>query len=349
MGKLNNYLIEEATKIANENSLPWNYLKKRTIVITGGTGLVCSQLVRALLSRNSLHSLHANLVLPVRNIEKAQSMFGTRSDIQYVKWELESPLPEINGADFFVHGACSTSNKDFQMKPATIISQIVNGGKETLEFSLAKSVKKYVFLSTMEVYGEVDSQATEDNLGKLDPMIVRNSYPEAKRLVECLCASYYAEFKVPALTLRLAQTFGEGASRNDPRVFAEFSRDALDGNNIVMFSDGAKKNPYLSVNDATRAIIIALANGKPGEAYNVANEETYCSVKEMAEIVLKHFGSKTAKIIRKYDPKRAATFAKSPDLKLDTTKMKSIGWAPKDSLKDMYSSMIHGWNYEENN
>lgn len=42
-----------------------------------------------------------------------------------------------------------------------------------------------------------------------------------------------------------------------------------------MFSDGAKKHPYLSVNDATRAIIIALANGKPGEAYNVANEETY--------------------------------------------------------------------------
>lgn len=42
-----------------------------------------------------------------------------------------------------------------------------------------------------------------------------------------------------------------------------------------MFSDGAKKNPYLSVNYATRAIIIALANGKPGEAYNVANEETY--------------------------------------------------------------------------
>ena len=115
-----------------------------------------------------------------------------------------------------------------------------------------------------------------------------------------------------------------------------------------MFSDGAKKNPYLSVNDATRAIIIALANGKPSEAYNVANEETYCSVKEMAEIVLKHFGSKTAKIIRKDNPKRAATFAKSPDLKLDTTKMKSIGWAPKDSLKDMYSSMIHGWNYEEN-
>ena len=188
MGSLADYLSETALEVASEDSLPWDYFKGKTIVVTGSTGLVCSQLVRVFLARNSAFSLGAHLVLPVRNIEKAKAMFDERSDVTFTEWELGLPLEGIDQADFFVHGACGTSSKSFQEKPATTISQIVSGGEETLKVASRLEVEKYIFLSTMEVYGEVDGVATEDNLGKLDSMVVRNSYPEAKKLVECLCA-----------------------------------------------------------------------------------------------------------------------------------------------------------------
>ncbi len=348
MGNLNDYLMETALVIADDGSLPWGEFEGKTIVITGATGLVCSQLVRVFLARNSKYRSNISLILPVRNIEKAKLMFDELPSITYLKWELGLSLDGIEKAGYFVHGACGTSSKAFQQKPASTISQIVSGGEETLKTASELNIKKYVFLSTMEVYGEVEDVAREDNLGKLDPMVVRNSYPEAKRLVECLCASAYSECGVAAVVLRLAQTFGQGVPKNDGRVFAEFGRQALKGENIVLLSDGLKKNPYLSVNDATRAIIVSLVRGVPGEAYNAANEGSYCSIREMAEMVLEQFGTSVAKVLRAFDPAREATFRKSSDLKLDTTKLTSLGWAPQDSLSDMYLAMIHAWSYKEN-
>lgn len=346
MGSLNDSLMETAINVAKDGSLPWESFRGKTIVVTGATGLVCSQLVRVFLARNNSFSLGSKLILPVRNIEKAKVMFNGYSGIKFIKWELGLPLEGIDEADFFVHGACGTSSKAFQQNPASTISQIVSGGEATLSVAAELGVEKYVFLSTMEVYGEVEGVASEDNLGKLDPMVVRNSYPEAKRLVECLCASAYSECGVPAVVLRLAQTFGQGVPQNDGRVFAEFGRQALKGENIVLLSDGLKKNSYLSVNDASRAIITSLAQGKPGEAYNAANEDSYCSIKEMAEMVLEQFGASNTKVVREFDAAREATFRKSSDLKLDTTKIKSLGWVPQDSLLDMYSAMIRVWGYE---
>ena len=231
--------------------------------------------------------------------------------------------------------------------PATTIMQIVNGGESVLNYSASSHAEKVLFLSTMEVYGETQGVATEDNLGKLDPMVVRNSYPEAKRLVECLCASYAAEYGLPSVVMRLAQTFGEGVNANDMRVFADFGRHAIEGQDIVLLSDGLKRNGYLSVDDAVRAIIFALVKGESGQAYNAVNEDAYCSIKEMAELVLREFGAQGAQVRREYDPEREATFRKSSDLRLDSTKLKNLGWEPKDDLTDMYRAMIDCWNAHE--
>ena len=107
----------------------------------------------------------------------------------------------------------------------------------------------------------------------------------------CLFASYANEYNVSACVLRLAQTFGSGASRSDERVFAEFARNAISGENIILYSDGSTKNPYLSLDDAINAIAFILLYGKAGgKTYNAANNETYCSISEMAESVLEMHG-----------------------------------------------------------
>ena len=63
----------------------------------------------------------------------------------------------------------------------------------------------------------------------------------------------------------------------------------------------------------------------------------------MAELVLNQFGSEGSQLTRDTNPEREATFRKSSDLRLDTSKLESLGWTCKDSLTDMYKSMIDGW------
>ena len=153
----------------------------------------------------------------------------------------------------------------------------------------------------------------------------------SKRLVECLCASYATEHGVPSVVMRLAQTFGEGVHHDDMRVFADFGRHAIDGKDIVLLSDGLKRNGYLSVDDSVRAILIALVNGQSGEAYNAVNEDAYCSIREMAQLVLDQFGAEGTQVRREFDPEREATFRKASDLMLDSSS--SRRWAGSPTIR----------------
>ena len=346
MASVKDYLFGTAQRIAEDPSLPWAQFTGKTFVVTGATGLIASQFVRALACCNDSFGLGVKIILPVRNKEKALNLFGIREDIELTEWSLGDSLLLEGAADYFVHAACGTSSKSFSAEPATTIEQIVSGGEETLKASIRLGIEKYLFLSSMEVYGEVSGIATEDNLGSLDPMVVRNSYPEAKRLLECLCASYCIEHNVPAAVVRLAQTFGQGVDPSDMRVFADFGRHAVSGKDIVLLSDGSKRNAYLSVDDAVRAILVLLANGVSGEAYNAANGDTYCSIKEMADLVIECFGARGTRVVRDFDPVREATFRKSSDLRLDTKKLEGLGWKPMESLTDMYKMMIDCWRIE---
>ena len=116
-------------------------------------------------------------------------------------------------------------------------------------------------------------------------MKVRTSYPESKRMCESLCTAYASQYSVPVKVLRLTQTFGPGVRYDDGRVFAEFARCAIERRNIVLHTDGATRRSYLYTADAVSAILTVLLKGIAGEAYNAANEATFCSIREMAQLV----------------------------------------------------------------
>lgn len=104
-------------------------------------------------------------------------------------------------------------------------------------------MKKVVLLSTMEVYGEISHKVSENEFGSLDPMVVRNCYPESKRLAECLFASYANEYNVSACVLRLAQTFGSGVSRSDERVLQSLLVMRSVGKTLFFTLMGARRTP----------------------------------------------------------------------------------------------------------
>lgn len=333
---------EAARSAAARDDLPWGELDGRSFLVTGATGLIGSQLVRTLLVRRELAGCGTTIVVPARSMERAGTLFGGHDGATAVPWSAGEDLPEVP-ADYVVHAASPTSSRDFLARPVEVIEAVVDGAGEALACAERAGSRRVLLLSTMEVYGEVKGPITEDLGGALDPMDPRSSYPEAKRLAECLFASHASERGTHATVARLAQTFGEGVSPSDGRVFAEFARCATRGEDIVLLTDGSKRNQYLSVDDAVRAILVLLAKGGDGLAYNVANPGTFCSVREMAGMVAHELGDGRCQVVFGSDPGRARAFRRGSCLELDVSRMKALGWEPEQGLAEMYSAMVSCW------
>jgi nucleoside-diphosphate-sugar epimerase len=318
-------------------------LEGKKVFITGATGLIGRAIVMRLLSYKGGNPI--TVIALVRDKNKADKIFSglKNENLQYIVGDVSNIKLDNMGIDYIIHGTSQTSSKAFVDGPAEVIIDNFNGTKNLLEFARINDVKSFVYLSTMEVYGVNldDEKVYEDNPSYLNTMQPRSCYPESKRLCECLCASFANEYSVPAKVIRLTQTFGEGVNYDDGRVFAEFARCAIEGRNIVLNTKGETKRNYLYIDDAVDAILTVLLFGKNGEAYNAANEETYCSIYEMAKMVAENFGNgKTSVVISQNDDIEKHGYAPTLKMNLSCNKLKALGWEATTDLQGAYCHMI---------
>ncbi len=327
----------------------YNELRGKTVLITGATGLIgCA--VTQQIYRNLDGDV--KIIAVIRNKAKAQQLFGsdTESGIQFVICDICDPefvskvSAQIKGnVDYIIHTASQTASKAFVEKPVETIQTALTGTENILQLAKNYHVESLVYLSSMEVYGSpsTDEKIAEDHPTNLDAMSVRSCYPESKRMCESLCASYASEFGVPAKVVRLTQTFGPGVAYNDGRVFAEFARCAIERRNIVLNTKGETKRNYLYIDDAVDAIVTVLLRGENGEAYNAANEATYCSIYEMAELVARECANNEISVTFNENVE-GKNFGYAPVLhmNLDTSKLSSLGWCAHTDLAAMFRNMI---------
>ena len=341
---MNRIQIEDYQRIIDEGSIDWNRFTNKSILITGSTGLIGTNLVFMLLYADVKFDLNLRLILPVRNTEKAKGIFGDcLSRITILEYSLGSKLSIDESIDYIVHAASPTSSKFFAEKPLETISSNIEGTRAILDFAAEKNVNKIVFLSTMEVYGFPlkGHKVKENEVGGFDSAIARNSYPIAKIASEALCHSYYCQYNLPTVVLRLTQTFGAGVDYYDSRVFGQFMRCAIEGKDIVLKSPGLTERSYLYTADAVSSILVALLNGESGEAYSVANPSTYCSIKEMADMVVREFSDGKSKVV--FDIAEDITklgYADTLYMDLDISKIERLGWHPVTDLQECYHRMI---------
>ena len=202
-----------------------------------------------------------------------------------------------------------------------------------------------VYVSSMEVYGRTDEKlekVTENDLGYIDLTNVRSCYSEGKRICECLCTAYASEYQIPVRVARLAQTFGAGIHADDNRVYAQFARSALKGENIVLHTDGMSEGNYCYTRDVIIALLFLAYSGKNGEAYNIVNEKSHMTIKEMASLVADDIMEGKIKVI--YDiPNSDKVYGYAPSVKmhLSAKKMKSLGWVAEVDMKEAYMRMIN--------
>jgi nucleoside-diphosphate-sugar epimerase len=157
---------------------------------------------------------------------------------------------------------------------------------------------------------------------------------------ETICASYLHQHGVPARVVRPMHTYGPGMDLNDGRVFADFVRNIVNGEDIMMNSDGSALRSFCYLSDATVAFFKALIGGSAGEAYNVANPACETSVRELAEKLIAMFPEKRLKIVHKERVDSGYIASKITRCFASIEKMQALGWNPTVTMENGFSRTI---------
>ena len=251
-------------------------LRNGRVLITGATGLVGSFLTDCLIALNRERNLNLRLFALCRNAARAQVAIA--ADVAEVK-----SLPEC---DFIVHAASNAHPRAFANDPVGTMLGNLLGVRNLLEHLRAQGRGRLLFVSTGEIYGEnpaIRDGFAETDFGKIDSMNPRACYPESKRAAETLCASYLKQYQVDSVVARLCYVYGPTITSENSRADAQFLRNAIAGEDVVMKSAGAQVRSYCYVADAASALAAILLNGESGCAYNVANRDSVRSIREYAE------------------------------------------------------------------
>lgn len=339
---MNRQVLQDDVRLFAEQFDLWEPLRRKHFLITGATGLIGSVMVKCLVALNRRHNLGLRIVAVVRDLEKAKRVFNDEfSEIVFKRLSLNDVTIDNIGAeiDYVVHLASPTASKYFVDYPVETLRAAIEGTTSVLEYVKNVGVKAMVYASSLEVYGgnNTDGWLDEDFQGYLNPLDTRSSYNMGKRAAECLCHAYAEEYNVPVMMARMTQTFGAGVEYNDNRVFAQFARKVIERRDIELHTTGETCRMYCYTTDAVSAMLYILIKGQRGVAYNVANKDTYISIRDMAQFVRDHFNKDISVVVA---PKDDQGYAPQTKLRLSTDKLESLGWHPIYGLKEMFERLI---------
>lgn len=334
-------LIDDVNAFAESFKLSES-LRNKTFLITGATGLIGSVMIKCLLALNRKWVLGIKVIAVVRDLDKTKTVFADEfAEIDFRKLNLNDITSSTINADvdYIVHLASPTESKYFVEHPVETLRTALEGTTAVLEYAKSIGVKGMVYASSLEVYGsnDTDEWLDEDFQGYVNPVKVRSSYNMGKRASECLCHAYAEEYGVPVMMARFTQVFGAGISESENRVFAQFARSVIQGRDIEIHTEGLSAKPYCYTTDAVSAVLYMLLKGQKGEAYNIANKDSFISIRDMAYMLRDNFNQNISVSIC---PKENQGYAPQTKLRLNTPKIEILGWQPHYNLHQMFERLL---------
>lgn len=349
--KLTPIIANDIENILTSNADISKFRNKR-IMITGATGYIGSYLIHTLLIDAERNNAHTVVYAIVRSVERANVMFGKYEEsglIKYICQDVRETISFEEDVDYLIHCASNAAPKEYAEDPVGTMTTNFAGTQNLLEYARTHVTKKFLYVSTIEVYGafkEKKEPIKEDEFGIMDSCNPRSCYPLSKKACETMCISYGKQYGVPVSIGRLSYIYGPGMKENDSKIAAVFPYNVAHNTDIVMKSEGLQKRSYCYVTDAVSGLLTILAEGNTQEAYNVASKLSITTIRNYAERTVALFSDKKLKV--KFDlpddnEKKAFTFI--ADAVLDTTRLESLGWKPLTCLDEGLTHTVENYEY----
>jgi len=332
-------------------NLPWNKLKNKKILVTGGGGFLGSYMVKSLLALNEFYNINLSVFCLSRSKESIEYRLKDYKNNKHLKFILNDianvkklELPKV---DYIIHTASQASPKFYGTDPVGTLTANTLGTINLLESAISFKLEKILFFSSGEVYGNTEdnnSSIKEFDYGYLDPLKIRSCYGESKRMGENICVAYSHQYKINCSIVRPFHTYGPGLNLNDGRVFADFVSDVVYKKDISINSDGLTSRCFCYISEATKAFLTVLLKGANKEAYNIANPACEISIKNLAEVLKESYPERVKKIniLEKssnnlYIPSQIKRSYPSIE------KIIKLGWQPSISIKKGFERTINSF------
>lgn len=314
-----------------------NYNPRKRILVTGGAGFLGSHLIDRLLAQGDEVVCADNLFTGTkRNIEH----FLDHPGFEFIRHDVTFPL--YVEVDQIYNLACPASPVHYQHDPVQTTKTSVHGAINML--GLAKRLRARIFqASTSEVYGDPNVHPQKENYwGNVNPIGIRSCYDEGKRCAETLFFDYHRQHGLDIRVARIFNTYGPRMHPNDGRVVSNFIVQALRGEDITIYGEGAQTRSFCYVDDLIEGFVrfMALPSGEDGKSgypgpINLGNPGEF-TIRQLAEKIIDLTGSPSKLVFKPLpadDPMQ-----RQPDISLADKYLN--GWRPVIQLEDGLNKTI---------
>ncbi len=297
----------------------------RKLFITGAAGFIGSNFV------NYLHQKRPELeivivdkltyagfrenIYPAINDDNVQLYFGDICDYKLVE-------DVMRGCDTVINFAAETHVDRSLKDPTKFLRTNVFGTYQLLKAAMGEGVKRFLQISTDEVYGSLK----EGHADEQSPLNSSNPYSATKAAADLLCLSYHNSFDFPVLITRSSNTYG-------PRQYPEkiiplFIKLASREQQVPIYGDGLNIRDWLFIDDLCSALLTILEKGKAGEVYNIAAKNYHTNI-ELTKTLLEAL-DKSDELISYVTDRPGHDYRYA----IENKKIIELGWTPKVKLRD---------------
>lgn len=296
----------------------------KQILVTGGCGFIGSNFIHYIFAhRPGWSVLNLDKLSYSGNPANLQDLKGS-SRYQFIKGDITDKklvLKLIKKVSAVVHFAAET-HVDRSIESADdFLKTNIMGTAALLEASLACGIKRFVHMSTDEVYGSI-KKGFVDECAHLLP---NSPYSASKAGADLLVRSFQETFRHPAMIIRCTNNYGP--YQFPEKVIPLFVTNLLENKTVPLYGNGKNRRDWIFVEDACRAVLLVLEKGKTGEIYNVGSHQEMSNL-EMTHKILTHF-KKGPEMIRyvKDRPGHDLRYA------LNFNKLRKLGFKPEWNFK----------------
>lgn len=299
------------------------------ILITGGAGFIGSNFIRMLINNYPKYNVinvdkltYAGNLENLKDIEKSNRYKFYKKDICNID-DLEKIFKE-NEVDDIINFAAESHVDRSILSPEIFIDTNVKGTMNLLEMVRKYKVKKYLQVSTDEVYGSLKDTGkfTEET-----PLSPNSPYSASKASADLLCRAYYKTFETPILITRCSNNYG-------PYQFPEklmplMIYNAMNEKELPIYGDGKNIRDWIYVEDHCTGLLRVLEKGRLGEIYNIGGNSERMNI-DIVNLILEHLNKPTSLI--KYVKDRPGHDRRYA---IDALKIKNeLGWIPKTTFEE---------------
>jgi UDP-glucuronate decarboxylase len=295
------------------------------VLVAGGAGFIGSHLIDALLADGARVTCLDSL-LTGRRSNLAHLAREPRFD--FVEADVTEPLPALPKAAWVFNLACAASPPHYQADPVHTMMTSVLGTGRLLEYAWDGGAR-FLQASTSEVYGDPERHPQQESYwGNVNPTGPRACYDEGKRSAETLTFDFERRHGLDIRVARIFNTYGPRMRADDGRVVSNVICQALAGDDITVYGDGAQTRSFCYVSDLVDGLLRLMEAATPLDGpVNLGNPHEM-TVGELVDRVVRMTGT-PSRIVRRPlpvdDPQR-----RRPDITRAET---LLGWSPKVPLE----------------